>query len=64
MGSLLERYGKGDDTTATLSDAASVAPGLPCCAQFSEDGMWYRAKVVKVLDQDKVEVLPAKHGDF
>ena len=57
MGSLLERYGKGDDMSAAPSDAASVSLGLPCCAQFTEDRMWYRARVLKFVDQDKVEVM-------
>ena len=58
MGSLLERYGKGDDMSAAPSDASSITLGLPCCAQFTEDRMWYRARVLKFLDQDKVEVMP------
>jgi len=56
MGTLLERYGKGEDMSAAPSDATSVTLGLPCCAQFTEDGMWYRARVVKFVDEDKVEV--------
>ena len=57
MGALLERYGKGEDQSTTPSDVASITPGFPCCAQFSEDGMWYRAKVIKIVDQEKVEVI-------
>ena len=56
MGSLLEKYGKGEDLTAAPVDATSVYPGHPCVAQFTEDGMWYRAKVVKFVEEDKVEV--------
>jgi len=56
MGSLLEKYGKGEDLTAAPVDATSVSPGFPCVAQFTEDGMWYRARVVKFVDEDKVEV--------
>ncbi|XP_067050162.1 tudor domain-containing protein 1-like isoform X2 [Acropora muricata] len=56
MGALLERYGKGEDQSTVPSDVASITPGFPCCAQFSEDGMWYRAKVIKIVDQEKVEV--------
>ena len=61
MGSLLERYGKGDDMSAAPPDATSVTPGLPCCAQFTEDGMWYRARVVKFVEEDKVEVMPVDY---
>lgn len=57
MGTLLERYGKGEDLSAAPSDATSVFPGLPCVAQFTEDGMWYRARVVKFVEEDKVEVM-------
>ena len=56
MGSLLEKYGKGEDLSAAPVDAASASPGLPCVAQFTEDGMWYRARVVKFVEEDKVEV--------
>lgn len=56
MGTLLERYGKGEDLSGAPSDATSVFPGLPCCAQFTEDGMWYRARVVKFVEEEKVEV--------
>ena len=59
MGALLERYGKGEDQSTAPSDVASITPGFPCCAQFSEDGMWYRAKVIKIVDQEKVEVIRA-----
>ena len=61
MGTLLERYGKGEDMSAAPSDATSVTLGLPCCAQFTEDGMWYRARVVKFVDEDKVEVMPVEY---
>ena len=57
MGTLLERYGKGEDLSAAPSDATSVFPGLPCVAQFTEDGMWYRARVVKIVEEEKVEVM-------
>ena len=57
MGTLLERYGKGEDQSAAPSESTSVFPGLPCVAQFAEDGMWYRATVVKLLEEDKVEVI-------
>lgn len=56
MATLLERYGKGEDQSSAPCDVASVTPGFPCCAQFSEDGMWYRARVTRIVDQDKVEV--------
>ena len=56
MGSLLEKYGKGEDLSAAQVDTTSVSPGLPCVAQFTEDGMWYRARVVKFVEEDKVEV--------
>lgn len=59
MGALLERYGKGEDQSTVPSDVASITPGFPCCAQFSEDGMWYRAKVIKIVDQENVEVILA-----
>ena len=57
MGTLLERYGKGEDKSAAPSDASSVFTGQPCVAQFSEDGMWYRARVIKFVEDDKVEVM-------
>lgn len=56
MSSLLERYGKGDDTSTAPSNVTSLPPGFPCVAQFTEDGMWYRGRVVKYVDEDKVEV--------
>ena len=56
MGNLLEKYGKGEDLSAAPVDATSVSPGLPCVAQFTEDGMWYRATVLKFVEDDKVEV--------
>ena len=55
MSSLLERYGKGDDTSTAPSNV-TLPPGFPCVAQFTEDGMWYRGRVVKYVDEDKVEV--------
>ena len=58
MATLLEKYGKGEDQSSAPCDVASVTPGFPCCAQFSEDGMWYRARVTRIVDQDKVEVMP------
>ena len=56
MSSLLEKYGKGDDTSTAPSNVTSLRPGFPCVAQFTEDGMWYRGRVVKYVDEDKVEV--------
>jgi tudor domain-containing protein 1/4/6/7 len=48
----------------------SVAPlmadqlqiGLPCCAQYSEDGKWYRAKILSV-SSTLVEVLYVDYGN-
>lgn len=56
MGNMLEKYGKGEDLSAAPVDAMSVSPDLPCVAQFTEDGMWYRATVLKFVEDDKVEV--------
>ena len=56
MGTLLERYGKSEDQSGAPTDVTSLFPGLPCVAQFAEDGMWYRASVIKILEKDKVEV--------
>ena len=56
MATLLERYGKSENQSGAPSDVTSLFPGLPCVAQFAEDGMWYRASVIKVVE-DKVEVI-------
>ncbi|XP_071476635.1 tudor domain-containing 6-like [Diadema antillarum] len=39
-----------------------VAAGLPCCVQFSEDQMWYRAEVTHIRGQD-VEVCYVDYGN-
>jgi hypothetical protein len=36
--------------------------GLPCCAQYSEDGKWYRAKILS-LSSNLVEVLYVDYGN-
>ena len=35
-------------------EVKSVAPGIPCLAKFSEDEEWYRAKILEVLEDDKI----------
>jgi Tudor domain. len=43
-----------------LADQLQV--GLPCCAQYSEDGKWYRAKILS-LSSNLVEVLYVDYGN-
>lgn len=62
MATLLERYGKSENQSGAPSDVTSLFPGLPCVAQFAEDGMWYRASVIKVVE-DKVEVSYVDFGN-
>uniref|UniRef100_A0A6P7FIK6 Uncharacterized protein LOC114328275 isoform X2 n=1 Tax=Diabrotica virgifera virgifera TaxID=50390 RepID=A0A6P7FIK6_DIAVI len=33
---------------SAFMDFSSVKPGIPCCAQYSEDQMWYRSQVTEV----------------
>ena len=37
--------------------------GLPCVAQFSADGKWYRAKVIGVTSSGLVKVLYVDYGN-
>jgi len=43
--------------------ADQLQVGLPCCAQFSEDGKWYRAKILS-LSSSLVEVLYVDYGNI
>jgi len=40
-----------------------VVVGLPCAAQFSADGKWYRAKVVELTASGIVTVLYVDYGN-
>ena len=42
--------------------ADQLQVGLPCCAQYSEDGKWYRAKILS-LSSNLVEVLYVDYGN-
>lgn len=35
--------------------------GLPCCALFESDQLWYRSEIVDVMDSENVKV---KYIDF
>jgi hypothetical protein len=41
----------------------ALQPGLACCAMFSEDNQWYRARVVRVIQVDVVEVFFVDYGN-
>ena len=38
-------------------------PGQECCAQFSQDGLWYRARVLECLPSDQVAVQYVDFGN-
>jgi len=42
--------------------ADQLQVGLPCCAQYSEDGKWYRAKILS-LSSSLVEVVYVDYGN-
>ncbi|XP_031556532.1 RING finger protein 17-like isoform X2 [Actinia tenebrosa] len=51
------RYNSHDqDPSDTPTSIKDLFIGQPCCARFSDDGMWYRALVTKVIVPNKVEV--------
>lgn len=39
-------------------------PGKPVCAKFSEDNLWYRAKIVKVNHESDIEVFFVDFGNY
>lgn len=43
---------------------AECTPGKPVCVKFSEDNIWYRARVVKVNHESDIEVFFVDYGNF
>ena len=39
---------------STPAEIETIVPGLPCLAKFSEDGEWYRAKIIKGSEDDEI----------
>ena len=56
MSALLEKYSENKHKDAAPASVDCLQPGQPCCAQYEYDMMWYRAKIVRVVDTDNVEV--------
>ena len=59
--------GKLEDTYTNIGPnelkMTSPKQGSLCAAKFSEDGAWYRAKIVKVVDRANVEVQYIDYGN-
>lgn len=39
-------------------------PGRPVCVKFSEDGLWYRARIIKVNHESDIEVFFVDFGNY
>ncbi|XP_072393334.1 protein tudor-like isoform X2 [Diabrotica undecimpunctata] len=35
---------------SSFMELSSIKPGIPCCAQYSEDQMWYRSQVTEISE--------------
>ncbi|KAL2078027.1 hypothetical protein ACEWY4_025712 [Coilia grayii] len=45
------------------SDSFKPSPGTICCALYSEDGQWYRAKVLKLTSETRASVRFIDYGN-
>ena len=56
MTALMDKYSQGGKAEKAPPSATCLQPGLPCCARYEYDNMWYRATVVSAVDADNVKV--------
>ena len=55
MAGLNNKLKDDESVTSIPTSTADIRVGQPCCARFSDDNMWYRASVTKVMG-DQVAV--------
>ena len=57
LGMISETLNEGEIANMSdLQNSSELIPNQACVAQFSEDHLWYRSSVVRIVDDKHIEV--------